>query len=177
MSTDWKKVLLAVCPHGNKAILSGMCDTMPAIITIADLNTPLRLAHFLSQCAEESAGFTAWHEFASGWAYEGRRDLGNVQRGDGPRYRGAGDIETTGRANYARLGKVLGIDLVNHPELLQQFPAWGLSGAVYWRDHHINNHADADDCNACTKAVNGGYNGLSARRSYLMKFKKALGVK
>jgi len=173
---DWKKVLQTICPHGNAAIISGMADSMPAVITKADLTTTRRQAHFLAQCAEESAGFTAWREIASGRVYENRHDLGNVRPGDGPRYKGAGDIEMTGRYNFRVVGKELGIDLENHPDLALTFPTWALIGAIYWRDHHINNHADADDYKACTKAVNGGYNGLSMRYAYLLKCKRALGV-
>ena len=51
--------------------------------------------------------------------YEGRRDLGNTQPGDGKRY-WEGYIQITGRANYRRYGKKLGIDLENNPELAEQ---------------------------------------------------------
>ena len=39
-----------------------------------DINTRLRIAHFLGQTCHESAGFRTTEEFASGEAYEGRRD-------------------------------------------------------------------------------------------------------
>ena len=64
------------------------------------IDTPLRLCHFMAQLAHESAHFGVTREFASGAAYEGRRDLGNTEPGDGQRYRGRGLIQTTGRANY-----------------------------------------------------------------------------
>src|SRR5688500_9056933 len=60
----------------------------------------LREAHFMAQVLHESGGFQFKRELASGRAYEGRRDLGNTRSGDGPRYKGRGWIQVTGRANY-----------------------------------------------------------------------------
>jgi len=48
--------------------------------------------------------------------------LGNKDPGDGYRYRGRGMVQLTGKDNYARYGKELGIDLVNNPELLSNDP-------------------------------------------------------
>lgn len=48
--------------------------------------------------------------------------LGNKAPGDGYLYRGRGMVQLTGRANYEKYGKELGIDLVNHPELLSNDP-------------------------------------------------------
>ena len=75
------------------------------------IDTRLRIAHFLGQTCHESAGFRTTEEFASGEAYEGRKDLGNIKKGDGRRYKGRGLLQLTGRANYAEHGKMLGVDL------------------------------------------------------------------
>lgn len=81
------------------------------------MNTPQRQAAFISQVAEESDRFRTFEEYADGSEYEGRADLGNTQPGDGPRYKGCGAIQVTGRSNYTRMSKDLGVDFVNHPEL------------------------------------------------------------
>ena len=49
----------------------------------------------------ESGGGRRMEELL-GWAYEGRSDLGNTQPGDGPKYKGAGYIQLTGRYNYQK---------------------------------------------------------------------------
>lgn len=135
------------------------------------LDTPLRLAHFMAQLAHESGGFRYMEEIASGAAYEGRRDLGNDQPGDGKRYKGRGPIQLTGRANYRLFGRELGIDFEEHPEIVA-LPSVGLLAAChFWKLRGLNELADADDVEAITKRINGGTNGLADRKAYLAKAK------
>ena len=139
--------------------------------TYGILNSGLRLAHFMGQCAHESGGFRYMEEIASGAAYEGRRDLGNTQSGDGRRYKGRGPIQLTGRANYRRVGQTIGIDLEAYPEIVSR-PAIGLLvGCVYWSERSLNAKADADDLLGLTRAINGGTNGLEDRRIKTAKAK------
>ncbi|PZP08753.1 MAG: glycoside hydrolase [Sphingomonas hengshuiensis] len=124
--------------------------------TYAILETGLRLAHFMGQCAHESLGFKAMEEIASGADYEGRADLGNTQPGDGKRYKGRGPIQTTGRANYRRDGRALGIDLERHPQLLST-PSLGLlASTLFWSRMGLNAWADQDNGAACSRGVNRG---------------------
>lgn len=128
-----------------------------------------RLAHFLAQLSHESGGFRYMEEIASGAAYEGREDLGNTQPGDGKRYKGRGPIQLTGRANYRRYGRRLGIDLERNPELAA-IPSIGLRTALeYWNVNNLNELADRDDIRGITRKINGGFNGLSDRQAYLNK--------
>lgn len=138
------------------------------------MQNPRRLAHLLAQLAHESAGFRYMEEIASGAAYEGRKDLGNTQPGDGRRFKGRGPIQITGRANYAYYGKQIGLDLEASPEMAAM-PRIGLRLALeYWRRHGLNGLADSDDIAAITRKINGGLNGYADRRARLAKIKEWL---
>lgn len=143
--------------------------------TYGILDTGLRLAHFMGQCAHESGGFIYMEEIASGQAYEGRADLGNAVPGDGRRYKGRGPIQLTGRANYRAFGRDVGIDFEQHPELVAT-PSIGLmAGARFWAAHGLNAKADADDLLGITRSINGGTNGLEDRKARTAKAKEIIG--
>lgn len=63
--------------------------------------------------------------------YEGRKDLGNTQPGDGIRFKGRGLIQITGRANYKQISDATGIDFYNHPDWLE-LPQWATMSACWW---------------------------------------------
>lgn len=132
----------------------------------AQIDTPLRQAAFLAQLAHESCEFKYMEELASGEAYEGRKDLGNTQKGDGKRYRGRGPIQLTGRNNYIKAGSALHLDLEGLPELAAT-PAVGFRVAAwYWTTHGCNALADAGNFDAVTRRINGGLNGKAQRDAY-----------
>ncbi|HHA2945745.1 glycoside hydrolase family 19 protein [Stenotrophomonas maltophilia] len=140
--------------------------------------TALQKAHFLAQVAHESDGFRTATEYASGRAYEGRADLGNVQRGDGVRFKGRGLIQLTGRENYATFSHAMGRgDLfVRSPELVAELP-WAVSAAGwFWKRKGLNALADRDDVVAVTRRINGGTNGLADRQRRLAQAKNLFGL-
>ena len=131
----------------------------------------LRIAHFMAQLVHESGGFRYMEEIASGAAYEGREDLGNVKPGDGMRFKGRGPIQVTGRANYRTFGRAVGIDIENHPEIAA-VPSIGLHLALeYWQSRNLNALADADDVLGITRKINGGLNGIDDRKLHLARAK------
>lgn len=139
------------------------------------LDNDLRLAHFMAQLAHESGNFRYMEEIANGRAYEGRKDLGNTEKGDGTRYKGRGPIQLTGRANYRKYGRALGIDFESNPEIVA-LPSIGMLVACkYWFDNGLNELADKDDINLITRRINGGFNGLDDRKAKLNTMKNMLG--
>ena len=131
-----------------------------------NITTNLRLAHFLAQCAHESGNFNFVVELASGKAYEGRKDLGNTQPGDGVRFKGRGYIQLTGRANYAQFSKFCGEDCVANPDLVAtKYPM--MSAAYFFNTNKLWTICDKGATDAVvtsvTKRVNGGTNGLQDR--------------
>jgi len=142
----------------------------------AAIDTPARITAFLAQLAHESAEYRHMEEIADGSAYEGRRDLGNVNPGDGRRFKGHGPIQITGRTNHWACGLALGIDLVANPLLLTT-PQYGTASACwFWNSRQLSLLADRGWFVAITRAINGGTNGLHDRVRYWHNNCRILGL-
>lgn len=155
-------------------------EYLPLLIsamTEAEITTPARIAAFLAQLGHESVDLRFFEEIADGSAYEGRRDLGNVQPGDGRRYKGRGPIQLTGRDRYRRAGKALGVDLEARPELAATPEVGFRVAAWYWTEWKLNPLADRGDFRAITIEINGGLNGYADRVRRWELAKKVLGKK
>ncbi len=85
--------------------------------TLFGVEDPAHLAYVLATVHFESHWGDWMTEFADGTAYEGRQDLGNTQPGDGPRYKGRGYVQMTGRINYHNFGAFFDVPLEAQPEL------------------------------------------------------------
>ena len=159
-----------------KARIPAFVAPLNAAMQEFHINSPLRQAAFIAQIAHESGELRYVKEIASGAAYEGRKDLGNTQPGDGMRYKGRGLIQITGRNNYAECGKALGVDLITNPELLETNDLACRSAAWFWASRGLNDRADMGDFERITKRINGGLNGYQERLVYHARAKTALGV-
>lgn len=98
--------------------------------------------------------------------YENRKALGNTQPGDGPRFKGRGFVQITGRENYTKAGKAIGVDLcaepdrANEPEIAAKVLAWFFKT----REKVIRAAIQKGDIEAIRRAVNGGTHGLERFR-------------
>lgn len=134
-------------PYIAKALAqAGMTDKNTIIAALATIKT-------------ETGSFQPIPEYSSGAEYNGRADLGNTQPGDGPRFKGRGYIQLTGRANYTSYGQKLGVNLVNNPDLALQPDVAAKVLVQYFKDHNIPAMAQAGNWMGVRKAVNGGLNG------------------
>ena len=144
---------------------------LPLIVEKFAIDNPLRLAHFLSQCAHESSGFKTVTENLNYGAqglivtftkyfnaqsaeeyarkpekianriYAGRMGNGDEASGDGYKFRGRGYIQLTGHDNYAAFDKVVDDDILSNPDLVATKYPL-LSAAWFWNKVNLNPVAD-----------------------------------
>jgi putative chitinase len=162
-----------------------------------EINTPLRVAHFIAQCAHESGNFVfikenlnykaaslmntfkkyfPTQELAQQYAnkpehianrvYASRMGNGPEESGDGWRYCGRGLIQLTTKDNYTFFAGSLGISEEEAAEYLATFEGAAQSACWYWEQNKLNRFADANDVKGLTRAINGGYIGLSDRENH-----------
>ncbi len=133
--------------------LTGFVETFNAYADYFAIDSQLEIRHFVAQIAHECDQWNAYEEYASGRDYEGKTKLGNINSGDGVKFKGRGAIQTTGRKNYSEAGhKMLELpflsdeekllfqddNVLNRPELLSD-PKFGtLAAFIYWTEKELN---------------------------------------
>ncbi|MBT8767229.1 glycoside hydrolase family 19 protein, partial [Metapseudomonas boanensis] len=135
-------------------------------MAIFEINSHLRISHFLAQVAHETAELKYSEELASGSAYEWREDLGNTQAGDGRRFKGRGLLQLTGRSNYEACENYLAAlnmvtDITSSTEMAKRVSdspeISALASGYFWSKikPRINEAADIDDLYWVSVYVNG----------------------
>lgn len=154
----------------GRPLSDGQLADLNACLSHFQINTHPRMRHFLSQTAHESGGLHWLEELGDGKEYEGRTALGDTHPGDGPKYKGAGVIQLTGRANYEAFCKS-----INDPKVMdgcdyvaKTYPF--TSAGFWWSNNNMNALCDRGaTVEEVTLRVNGGYNGLDSRKAYYAK--------
>lgn len=147
------------------------------------IDTPIEMASFLAQILHESGGLKyvreIWGPTPAQTRYEGRKDLGNVVKGDGKKFMGRGLIQLTGRNNYRQMSReIFGDDrLIDNPDILASPEYAVLSSCIYWKSRGLDKFDDDLDIRRETKMVNGGYNGQEDRQKYFDRAVMVLGAK
>jgi putative chitinase len=175
--------LLKKClPSAKSADIAKFVEPLNATFDKYAINTPERIAAFLAQIAHESGSFKYVRELADGSAYEGRKDLGNTQPGDGKKFKGRGLIQVTGRTNYKAVSTSFGVDFIQAPERLEEPLYATLSAGWFWFNRGLNTYADQNDFLMISKRINGvnkktGFpNGWEDRQKHWEICKNALNI-
>lgn len=141
-----------------------------------DIQSNLRMAHFLTQLVIESSHFRYIQEPGTGKLYEGSTVLGNTQLGDGRRFISRGYIKILGRNEYEEYKKFSKIDVVGYPHFVTTPKvAMDISGWI-WNKKLLNVPADQDSLKDITKLITGDHIYLRERIDALLRTKKALGL-
>lgn len=168
------------------------------------INTRKKLTHFFSQVLHESGDFNFrtenlnytregllkifpkyFHEdnvmryvknpkAIANKVYSNRMGNGDEDSGDGWKYKGRGFIQLTGKNNYAKITKDLGVDFINSPELLITDKYACMSAG--WFFSPIISKLDNMSVMDVTKYVNGGLNGLADREKKYLYLNKILSL-
>jgi putative chitinase len=151
------------------------------------VNTTLRIAHFLAQAEHESGlkpiaenlnysakglsttfrryfptpqdtlRYERKPQLIANKVYANRMGNGSEDTGEGWKYRGRGFFQITGKNNYLVLSKDVRIDCFNNPDLLLEEPNALISALWYWNKHKLNDLADKDDLDAISDIINIGH--------------------
>lgn len=147
-----------------------------ALANVVDKYEPHVQAQVLAQVLHETRGLQydreIWGPTKAQLGYEGRKDLGNTQKGDGSKFRGYGLIQVTGRANTTAFYKWCvesGLnppDFVDDPSQMAADPWAAWTVVWYWESRGLTKYADVGDIEMITRKVNGGLNGYDDRLRY-----------
>ena len=179
------------------------CPHIDASMVEFEINTPLRISHFLAQIGHESGGFKytkeIWTDSPAQRSYEGAERLGNNEPGDGKKFFGRGPVQLTGRRNYKNFGDYIGVDLITQPQLVERMDIGCRSAGWFWKigaginlgsralhalaeryylgnGVNLNDIADRDDIETITLCINGGMNEFENRSIILQRAFNVLGI-
>lgn len=127
---------------------------------------PKRSAKEYARNPEKIANYVYMDEFRTS-------KMGNVQEGDGWRFRGRGLKQLTGRENYTNFGKTINMTAEQAAEYVATEKGAIESACWFWNAKKLNAIADSGDIVKMTKIINGGDIGLADRKA---RWEKALAI-
>lgn len=163
-------------------------DQIGLVIDKFEINTPLRLAHFLAQCSHESGSFKAVSEnlnyssdglkkifgkyfpgdLSTQYArnpekiasrvYGSRMGNGDESTKEGYKFRGRGYIQLTGKSNYQLFSTSIGEDVTTNPDLLSTKYALA-SAAWFFKKNNLNSISDKGKSDIVVKELTKRING------------------
>lgn len=103
------------------------------------------------------------------------KERGNLKPGDGIKYCGKGLVQLTGAFNYAKYGKIVGVDLLNNPDVALKPDVSIAVLAAYFHDHGCDVHSNYGNWRKGRFLVNGGYNHFDLFQNYVYNLLDKMG--
>ncbi|WP_144445573.1 peptidoglycan-binding protein [Inquilinus limosus] len=135
--------MLALAPGADVPLVDALAPAYALLLPVWQIDTPLRVAHFVAQTCLETDHFRTLREY------------GGSQARYAP-YFGRGCIQLTWDTNYAKAGQALGLPLLAKPDLVATPALGAIVACMYWSEHNLNRWADADDAASVSRAINRG---------------------
>jgi len=165
-------------PYGPLANVRANWPLVEAALDRRDVYSPLSAVAAISTIAIETGTFSPVKERGGPTyltnLYENRKDLGNVNPGDGAKFRGRGFIQITGRCNYEHFGSGIGQDLEGNPDIALDPSVAADILALYFQERHIHVYADQQNWEMVRRRVNGGLAGWPRFIDAVVKLTTAL---
>jgi len=160
------KKILSTCPTCHQPVQGQDVDPLVMAATMATIRTETGRT-FNPNIKEIIDPVTAERN------YGGRRDLGNTLPGDGAKFIGRGPSQMTGRFNYVKYGNLMGVDLINNPDLLLT-PEYGFAAIChFFKENGLIQLAKQSDWFKIRKIYNG-LNRITGQPNGLDVFLKVL---
>ena len=183
-------------PSSDNDVVEAIVSSLDTLASKYEINSPLRLAHFLAQTAHESGGFRVIEENLNYSAdglknifgkyfhdrdpeeyarqpekianvvYASRMGNGDTDSGDGYKFRGRGLIQLTGRINYTKFAQDLGMSIEDTVAYLETPNGAVASAGWFWDNNNLNQYCDSGDFVMLTKRINGGTIGIEDRKHH-----------
>jgi len=149
-------------PHVLAALKkSGLHDRMMILMALATIRAETESFEPIAEWQSRFNTSPNGHPFD---LYDNRRDLGNRGEPDGQRYCGRGYVQLTGRFNYGKYGKVIGLGnrLLTEPELASDPKVAGelLAAFLKPQELRIKEALTNEDYASARRIVNGGSHGI-----------------
>ena len=144
-------------PNLEMATAEKYRDALIPELRKAGVTTPLRMAAFFGNVMVETANLRTLEEFGTETYFRyGPPGGDGVYLGDQWRYHGRGFLMNTWKDAYANLSRVLDVDLVANPDLLEK-PEYAAKAAMwFWKQHDLNSYADRGNFRAVASIINTG---------------------
>jgi predicted chitinase len=148
-------------PNVQVSKIQSWLPHLNSVLSKYDITSTNRITMFMAQTGHETDHYKTFVEYTNS---DGTNAWCHKYDG-GCRFKGRGAIQLTHRRNYASAGSALGYDYVNNPDMVAELPHAFLTAGWFWSQNGLNNPSDLRDLDRATRIINGGTNGLEARRT------------